>query len=70
MSKSLCTKTGLTRVLTEKQTADMMAIGELHRGNVLIKFKTEKEGYILARKYIRLAKNPSIKLTVKFEKII
>lgn len=63
-------KTGNTKSLTQSQVAKMMSIGVIHKGIVTIKFKTNSEGLRLAKKYAKLAKNPSIALTVKFEKII
>ena len=63
-------KTGNTRALTQTQVPEMMSIGVIHKGVITIKFKKDSEGLRLAKKYAKLAKNPSIALTVKFEKII
>lgn len=69
MNKSLCTKTGLTRALTQSQVAELMYIGPVHKGDIIVEFKTDSEGVKLAKKYARLAKNPSIQLNVTFKKI-
>lgn len=70
-NKSLLLKSGKsTRTLTESETSELMAIGVIHKGFITIKFKTEKEGLIKANKFKRLARNPSIQLNVKFEKIV
>lgn len=68
-NKSLTTKTSLTRVLKEKDIAEMMYVEPIHKGNVIIKFKTDAEGLRLAKKYKRLAENPSIQMNVTFLKV-
>jgi hypothetical protein len=69
MNKSLITKRGLTRTLTQACVAKLMYVGPINNGNITIEFKTEAEGVRLAKKYSRLASNPSIQMNVTFKKI-
>lgn len=68
-NKPLTTKTGLTRALKERDVAEMMYIGPIHNGDVVVKFKTDVEGLRLAKKYKKLADNPSIQMNVTFMKV-
>ena len=70
-NKNIMLKSGKsTRKLNEAETAELMDIGVIHKGFIIIKFKTDKEGIAKANKFKRLAENPSMQLNVKFEKIV
>ena len=68
-NKSLLTKAGSTRVLKESEIARMMYKGIVHKGDIVVKFKTDAEGLRLAKKYAKLANNPSIQMNVTFMKV-
>lgn len=67
-NKSLLTKTGLTTVITEVNLTRLFEANKSY-GNIIVEFKTDKEGVRLANKYRRLANNPSIEMNVTFKKI-
>lgn len=66
---SLLLKSGMTRKIKEQQVAELMALGCINKGVVVIEFKTDEEGIRLAKLYKRLAQNPSINLKVTFKKL-
>ena len=66
---SLLTKADSTRALKKSEIARMMYKGVVHKGDIVVKFKTDAEGLRLAKKYKRLADNPSIQMNVTFLKV-
>lgn len=66
--KPLLTKTGLTRTCTYDQWKASQIIPKSY-GEVTIRYHDDKQANKIARAMVRLAKNPHIKLNVRFEKI-
>lgn len=78
-SSSLCTKTGATRKLKDSEITRLNYFYEgnpllskyncLLSGEIIIEFKTDKEGYKLAKSFKKLIENPQANLKVTFKKI-
>ena len=69
---SLILKNGNTRVLSREQKKLIINLyggSPPNKGEVVIEYKTEKEGLALARKYKALADNPLIQLKITFKKL-
>lgn len=70
---SIMLKNGNTKNITQKEAKllfEQVEKGDfLGKIDVLIEFKTEKQGMKLAKQFSRLADNPAVQLNVQFQKI-